>query len=522
MAHTAEDSKKQQVIFVREATGLRKNVSFLDAISLNVGVMSAGPTLAVIGLTMVLLTSVSGINLVYAALISAVIVIPLMIVYTMLGRRISRTGGDYVWVSRAFGGLIGTSAAFTGFVIATMAFSALSILSLVFAIGSIGTTFGNPSFLPLAIPGNSQGANTTLQFAVGAIIYLCILGINIGSARLGFKLTTVFALVSIVAILVAIGTLVFNGQSGVSSYVSTLNSEGANVTYAGLASSYTGPSFNFSATFFLMPIFAIFAYPYLNWSPLIGSELKRGNAQRWNAPIAYLIVTILLAGGLGAMYYAGGQGFVNIAYSNPTLVYTYSFNFFTMAMGVTSNIALQWIIAVGWLASWLAVLMVNMIGIPRYLFAMSFDRSLPSKLSYVSPRLGTPVLGLLAFAIPTLILMGLAAFLYGTIVSLYGVVVATMVYFVIVGLAAVSLALKKEKGAARMVMAISGILTAIVFAYMSYLFFAYPAVWGGNNLAYGFALGGLVFIVVAYLASKAFHNSKGIDISLAFKEIPPE
>lgn len=520
MAEPSKDSK--QVVFVREATGLRKNISFLDAVSLNVGVMSAGPTLAVIGLTMVLLTSVSGINLIYSALISAVLVIPLMIVYTMLGRRISRTGGDYVWVSRAFGGLVGTSAAFTGFVIATMAFSALSILSLVFAIGSIGTTFGNLSFLPLAIPGNTQGSNTGLQFVVGAVIYLILLGINIGSAKLGFKLTTIFALISIFAILVAIGTLLSGGQSGVLSYVSTLNSQGANVTYTGLASSYTGPSFDFSATFFIMPIFAIFAYPYLNWSPLLGSELKGGKAQRWNAPIAYLVVTILIAGGLGAMYYAGGQGFVNVAYSNPNLVYNYSFNFFTMAIGVTTNVLLQWIIAIGWLASWLAVLMVNMIGIPRYLFAMSFDRALPSKLAYVSPKLGTPVLGLLSFAIPTLLLMGLATFLYGTIVSLYGVVVATMAYFVIVGLAAIALAFKREKGAAKSILIVCGLLTAVVFAYMTYLFFAYPGVWGGNNLAYGFAAGGLVFILIVYLASKGYHKSKGLDISLAFKEIPPE
>jgi len=522
MPDSASKSAEKPTAFVRNATGLRKNLTFLDAVSLNVGVMSAGPTLAVIGLTMVLLSSVSGINLVYSTLISSALVVPLMILYTMLGRRISRTGGDYVWVSRAFGGLVGTSAAFTGFVVGTMAFSALSYLSVVFAIGSIGVIFGNASFLPLAIPGNTPGADTTLQFVVGAIIILLVLGVNIVSAKVGFKLTTVFALFSILAIIVAIGTLLANGQTGVQNYVGSLNSAGANVTYSGLANSYTGSSFNLSATLFIMPLFAIFAYPYLNWSPLVGSELKTGNATRWNAPVAYLIVTVLIAGGLGAMYYAGGQGFVNIAYSNPNLVYNYSFNFFSMAMGVTGSAILQWIIALGWITSWLAVLMVNMIGIPRYLFAMSFDRSLPSQLSYVSSRLGTPVVGLLSFAIPTLVLMGLATFLYGTVVSLYGVVVATMAYFVVVGLAAVALALKSEKGSSKAILILCGILTAIVFSYMTYLFFAYPVVWGGNNLAYGFAAGGLIFILAAYLISKTYHKRRGIDISMAFKEIPPE
>src|SRR2546428_13775423 len=67
-------SKSQEKVFLREATGLRKNVSFLDALSMNVGVMSAGPTLAVIGFTMILLPSVAGINLVWGSLISAILV----------------------------------------------------------------------------------------------------------------------------------------------------------------------------------------------------------------------------------------------------------------------------------------------------------------------------------------------------------------------------------------------------------------------------------------------------------------
>jgi hypothetical protein len=65
-------------------------------------------------------------------------------------------------------------------------------------------------------------------------------------------------------------------------------------------------------------------------------------------------------------------------------------------------------------------------------------------------------------------------------------------------------------------------LTPSARAYMTYLFFAYPTIWGGNDLAYGFAGGGLAFILIVYMISKSYHISKGLDISLAFKEIPPE
>jgi len=49
-------------VFARQATGLVKNASFLDAISLNIGDMSAGAALAAIGFTTVLLASMSGLT----------------------------------------------------------------------------------------------------------------------------------------------------------------------------------------------------------------------------------------------------------------------------------------------------------------------------------------------------------------------------------------------------------------------------------------------------------------------------
>ena len=46
-------------------------------------------------------------NLVYGSAIAALVAIPQMIVYTIMQRRVSRTGGDYVWLSRSLGGFLG-------------------------------------------------------------------------------------------------------------------------------------------------------------------------------------------------------------------------------------------------------------------------------------------------------------------------------------------------------------------------------------------------------------------------------
>ena len=106
--------------FARQATGLVKKVSFLDAISLNIGDMSAGAALATIGFTTVLLASMSGVNLVYASLLAFVLSIPQIIVYTIMNRKVPRSGGDYIWTSRIFGGLLGGSIAFMGYTLETL------------------------------------------------------------------------------------------------------------------------------------------------------------------------------------------------------------------------------------------------------------------------------------------------------------------------------------------------------------------------------------------------------------------
>jgi len=67
-------------IFLREATGLTKRVSLLDAVAINVSYMSVGAALALVGFTMLALPTVSGVNLVYGSAIAALLAVPQMVV----------------------------------------------------------------------------------------------------------------------------------------------------------------------------------------------------------------------------------------------------------------------------------------------------------------------------------------------------------------------------------------------------------------------------------------------------------
>ncbi|MGH2639153.1 MAG: APC family permease [Rhabdochlamydiaceae bacterium] len=510
-------SHAQPAVFVREATGLVKKVSFIDAIAINVSYMSIGAALALIGFTMLLLPTVSGVNLVYGSAIAAVLAVPQMIVYTMMQRRVSRSGGDYVWLSRSIGGFFGSSITFMGITMETMPYLALIALSAVFAIGSVGVIMGDKGMSVFATPG----ANPSFQFLLGAGIVSALILVNILKPRLGFRIISIFWIIGIVSLIVSVASLLLAGKAGVENYVNSLNI--VDTTYGSIASSYHGSSFDFRATLLILPFFALFTYPWFNAAPSVGSELKGRKTIKWNAPVSLLLTFLLITIPFATMYYVGGFGFTNAALSNSNLVNDYSFNFWTLAMGVTNNFLIQGLIGLGWIVFTLAVLAFGIITISRYLLAQAFDRFLPDRLAYVSQRFGSPVAAHILDLVITVALIGLASFLYGTISSLYGAVVASMIYFAFVGAAAIIYGIRHEsKKKSKMTLVIAGLLQVLVFSYLAYEFFAYPSVWGGNPLAYGYIAATFIAGSLLFLVSRKRHLRKGIDVSLAFKEIPPE
>jgi amino acid transporter len=190
-------------------------------------------------------------------------------------------------------------------------------------------------------------------------------------------------------------------------------------------------------------------------------------------------------------------------------------------MGVSSNPAIAWFIGIGWILWNVAILAYGIIVLSRYLFAQSFDRFLPEKISYVSPKYNSPSIALLIELIGTVVLIALATFFYGTLESLFGAIIASMLYFLFIGIAAVLYAFKNEKGRSKAILVTAGTLMAIVFAYLTYQFLAYPGIWGGNPLAYGWVAGSFVAGIIIYMVSKSYYGKRGIDISLAYKELPP-
>jgi amino acid transporter len=513
-------SDKKSGVFVREATGLVKQVSLLDAISINISDMSAGAALAVVGFTTILLPSMSGVNIVIASLLAFTILIPQFIVYTMMTQRMPRTGGDYIWVSRSLGGFAGNVSALCGYTVGNLPYASLIAMSSVFAIGASGVALGYSSLLGLALPGNITGADTTSQFIVATLIVLVLVVINIIKPKAAYKMISAFTILGIITLVIANGVLLAGGRAGVASYISSLGIQ--NTTYDTIANSYSGPWVDWGATLSFVPYFALFTYPWVNAAPALGSEIKGKSTLRWNVPISAVIAMLLTTSAFATMYYVGGFNFINGAFANSNLVNNYSFNFWTLAMGVAGgNTVIAWIIGAGWVLWTVNILAYLIVVEARYLMAQAFDRFLPAKLASVN-RQGSPYFAQLIDFVIIVIMIAGASFFYGTFVSLYGTIVGPMLYFALVGVAAVVYALRHESGRNKAVLTVCGILSALAFLWLSFQLVYNYAIWGGNLFAYGFLIVTAVIGSVIYFASKAYYHSKGIDITGAFKEIPPE
>lgn len=491
--------------------------------------MSTGAGLGVIGLTTILLPAAitgGGFNLVLTSLLAFALSIPQIIVYTMMTRRLPRTGGDYVWASRTFGGLLGGSFAFMGYTLETLAYLALIAISAVFAIGGVLEGLGVASAFPLSLPV-TYGGNALDQFIIGAVIFTVLIAINILTPKTGYKLVSALVIIGSLCLVVAIITLLAAGPSSVTNYVSfAVANYGANATTStraaveALAPASSNAPYNLSGIVFLIPFFAIFVYPWLNAAPAVASEIKGKSAIRWNVPISAVVSLILITGAFGAMYYAGGFKFVSGALTG-NLASLNDFNFWTFAMGATTSYPLQAIIGLGWIVWNVGVLAYGVILVSRYMFAQAFDRFLPESIAYVSPRYSSPVVAHLIDLFITVAIIGVASFVYGTLSLLFGNVIASMVYFCFVGIAVATYAFRKEKGGTKWTLAISGVVMSIIFAFITYLFLA-SSVWGGNPIAYGYVVGSFVLGVIIYEISKARHKARGVDITLVYKEIPPE
>jgi len=449
-----------------------------------------------------------------------------------------RTGGDYVYVSRTLNPLVGFVANFN----VTFWYT--------FCIGISTnwiTTFAlSPALLILGTITNNAGlismAGTVAQpmniVIIGLIVTIFIAAIMLLGTRATFSINNILFIISIVGVVIMIGLLVSNTHA---SFVNDFNQYASynaiigNATASGYSS--TGPNAT-TATLGVMPfIFASTGYGII--TAYFAGEVKsvRKNAlysQVFSTAVGGAVLAVL--GGLAV--YVFGYNFLgsitDLSYSG-SKAYPFAappyYNLFVSML--THNPLVLDILAISFVAAIMISFLPTYMVSTRNIFAWSFDRVVPTKFSDVSERFHTPVYAIVLVAI--LQAVGLITYTYGppAVLSLVsGAGMAEILTFIIVAIAAIVFPFRLKqvyKGspadksiAGIPLISIVGVVALAFYLLLEYFYVSNP-LYGANIAAVYEAIAISIGLpIIIYVASYYHNKSRGIDMGLAFKSIPPE
>ncbi len=530
--------------FVREATGLVRQITTADAVIINLVI--ANLVIGSVGL-LVLPYTLPGVNLLAAVLVAAVTSFALSIVYWLFNVAMPRSGGDYVYNTRSLFPSIGFAANFsltiwTIFYIAAYA-SFVASLGLSGWLTTLGTINGNMGLVNL---GNYFGTQNG-EFITATIVNVVMAGLVLTGLRLTLNVLRVLFAVAIVGTVTAILVIAVSTHAQFVSAFSAYGNYQAVINAA--ASSGVFPhvaNWNQLAPSLLGIGFAAETLIFFQYSSYVGGEIR--NARR-AAPIALIGSLLILTGfvllmAFGFTYTIGNQflGAIYALYYTASPSYPLSVPpslvFFAGILAGHNQVILN-LIGVGITAWSLAIVPFLYLTMSRNVMAWSFDRLLPERLSSVSPRFHSPTYAIIfAFILSELFLIPytyVAQFVQFFAASTAGLVID----FFIVSIAAIAFPLRKtlyansgiqnRKIGPIPLITFVGVIATVFIGVLLYGFLTQPGflIYVPTSVA-DTIIGELVAVslfitgFVVFYVSKYVRKTHGIDLDVALKEIPPE
>lgn len=523
----------EKPIFVRTASGLTRPISTLSAWMFNVGVINIGVGGAqMFGWAQTLFP---GANIALAYTFAAIPLLFHALLYSMMAAAMPRSGGDYVWVSRITHPALGFIANWLFIAYLTVGLGAcmsyFSYMGLTQLFFILGTLLGSPSLVALA-----EAAATPIWMLGFGILLTAVVAII-----LQFPTKHVFKFLWICFVIAMAGWLTMMAMFAV---FSLSDFQAGFLDYTGLSYQSiidTAKSAGYvwqpslSATIAAMPLAFMTYSGYVTIAYAAGEVKEVKKSLLFSIPISLLYgwliysSTALLLDKTVGMEFLGSLGHLVFAAGQQPFTYTYvTF----IASVLTKNVFLASWVCVGFIM-WIVIIgVVNMFYITRCIFAWSFDRLIPSRLAHVSTKYKTPTYAIVVAAV---------GYVLGLFLTMYTPIGVTMNFnlgmctsFAITGaVCAVYPFIKKAlyetaplKGPSIgpiPFVTICGAVTAAFFAMLIYILITNPALSGPiGAVQWSVVLINVVFCIAVYYISRAYNKKKGIDIALAFKEIPPE
>lgn len=534
-------------VFTRAATGLVREAGILDALVYNVNFISIGLMVAIMFLYM---PAYGGVNLFLSLLVCALLALPTAATYGMLAAIMPRSGGDYVYVSRVLGPAFGMMSNFNTTVWWILYGGVPSAFLASFGIAPfariVAALTGNQPILRFA----DWAATPTGMFVIGALLILLLTGLFVLGLGVYFRVQNVlFALAMVATILVILVALLRSPdvlRSELARNLATLAGRPDVLETLVRESGYQPLPFDLRNTLITMTwIYLTMGFSFS--SAYIGGEVKQASKiQVWVIPgtVVYallwgllLVWSVTRAIGedvLTSVSLLGDAGASTVGLAAAPRFHE------LVALG-SGSVVLAILIGFGfifWSYAWLPGQILNA---SRNLVAYAIDGLMPSWLAWVSPRFHTPVVSLAVMGGLSIVSLAIYVFTpyFATLVGIFGFLLT----FIMVSLSAVLLPYRRRElfegspVAWRLgrvpVLSVVGAISIVACLVMqwAYLNDPYsgisldPSTLQQGILGFGmFLLNVLIFLsgLVVYLIARWWRRRQGIDLSLAYREIPVE
>ena len=536
-------------VFVRDATGLVRELGFLDQFILSQAIIVTMNGFVLTALFAPYFFPGAHLGLVF--LLGSIPAFAMAAVYSKLSAAIPRSGGDYVWSSRILGPLFGSVQFVFLFVTTVIIGIGLSTYSNVTIALSqwaftLGVTTGNPGLISLA---STMSAGCTLtSFCAGWGIGVALLVLETVVSIFSLRIFASFQRVCVgLFLIINIGfiALLFtvNPSTFPALFDHAMQVAGSNATYNGIISQATqsgfaGTQFNFTNTALAAIPWGFLTFTGFNYGAYLAGETKNVKSSITKALFLSVIVTIVFLLVMAQMVYNDfGSTFLNSASyvqansasSLPTLPTT------TMLLSLTSPAA-AFFIGLGLTLGWVVVCVAYVVTISRMFFAAAFDRLLPTKFAEINERFHSPQLAILLVSIIWFVFI---TFLWyaGFAVAWLSVGIIPPIGYMLPFVAALLFPVVKKDLFKRTVGAMgqaSVIVIGSLVGIGAFLFYAIALLFplsGALGTVYlgatiTLALESVVVLaaigVVIYLTAKLRLGRMGLNIGAAYKEIPPE
>lgn len=531
---------KGDQVFVRQATGLVREASVVDATIFNLIWASLPLGIALIFLYGPGLYTTA--SLPWSVVLATVLALPIAGTYAILASAMPRSGGDYVWVSRNLHPALGflSNLTFNFWITYFIGVYATLLgswgLSSVFRLLAAYT--GNSSFLDPANFFVTKGGVITLGAALvilSALLFVVGRGIEtfLRFQRWGFVLWLLGGIV--VAGVVMLFTSHDTFVSNFNTYIKDLGGPANAYDAAVKAGGYSATASTFGGTLLGVTL-PYYALGFLFQSAYFGGEIKRGRGVHVISIVGAVLITslILLFFVLIFIDRAGMPFLAAVGVAAPS---TYGMSFAPLyaelAAIASGNIGIGLLITIGFTVGFIVWVPQTIVLISRSIFAWSFDRLVPEKLAEVDPRTHSPIVAMAVIMVAGLIAVLVLA-LNPSLTAIVGLLGLTITY-IFVSIAAILFPTRQPDAFAAspfngrfMGMPIVSLLgalslvTSVVIAGILLTDQNSGTSWVLNRNVVVMVAAVVVAGPILYYVLRAVQSSRGINVQLAYKEIPPD